>query len=392
MMNDIQQKEIAIVGGGPGGLTLARLLEKRGIRVTVYERDVNKDVRVQGATLDLHEESGLAALREAGLMAAFEANYRPGADRVRIMDKHAAILLDEHVNAKNEFSRPEIDRGPLRKILLDALDGDTVCWDRHLIHLGRHGDRWRLEFQNGSVAFADLVIAADGANSRIRPLVTSIEALYAGVTGVEGTVYNPETTAPQIHDLLKGGKIFAFGDEKSLIVSAKGDGSLQFYTGCKTAESWWRDSGIDFTDKAQVLAWFTAGFSGWDPVWLELFAHAEPRFAPRPMYYMPLDQQWEALPDITLLGDAAHLMPPYAGEGVNMAMLDALELSLCLTDQRFPDTHAAIAAYEKQMRARAAETAAISLEQTASLHSPRAIADMMALFGIEAAGGIVPAN
>ena len=382
-MNNITNKKIAVVGGGPGGLTLARLLEVRGIRVTVYERDVNKDVRVQGATLDLHEASGLAALREAGLMPAFEANYRPGADRVRIMDKHAAILLDEHVNADNAFSRPEIDRGPLRKILLDSLQAGTVCWDSHLIRLGKDGDRWKLEFQNGSIAFADLVIAADGANSKIRPLVTSVEPVYSGVTGVEGTVYHSEKGAPKIHSLLKGGKIFAFGDEKSLIVSAKGDGSLQFYTGCKTTESWWRESGVDFTDKAQVRAWFAAEFSGWDPIWLELFTNAEPRFIPRPMYYMPLDQQWEALPDLTLLGDAAHLMPPYAGEGVNMAMLDALELSIFLTNQSFPDTRAAIAAYEKQMRARAAETAAITLEQTASLHSPRAIADMMALFGIE---------
>jgi 2-polyprenyl-6-methoxyphenol hydroxylase-like FAD-dependent oxidoreductase len=381
-VNNIANKKIAIVGGGPGGLTLARLLEVRGVRVTVYERDANKDVRVQGATLDLHEASGLAALREAGLMSAFEANYRPGADRVRIMNKHAAILLDEHVNAKNAFSRPEIDRGPLRKILLDSLQADTVSWDSHLLRLGKDGDRWKLKFQNGSIAFADLVIAADGANSRIRPLVTSILPQYSGVTGVEGTVYQSETSAPHVHALLKGGKIFAFGDEKSLIVSAKGDGSLQFYTGCKTAESWWRESGIDFTDKAHVLAWFGAEFSGWDSVWQELFENAEPRFIPRPMYYMPLDQQWEALPDLTLLGDAAHLMPPYAGEGVNMAMLDALELSICLTDQRFPDAKAAITAYEIQMRARAAETAAISLEQTASLHSPHAIADMMALFGL----------
>jgi 2-polyprenyl-6-methoxyphenol hydroxylase-like FAD-dependent oxidoreductase len=376
-MNNIPEKKIAIVGGGPGGLTLARLLEKRGIRVTVYERDVDKDVRVQGATLDLHEESGLAALREAGLMAAFEANYRPGADRVRIMDKHATIILDEHVNEKNAFSRPEIDRGPLRKILLDALQADTVCWDSYLTRLVKDGNRWKLEFQNGS--------AADGANSKIRPLVTRLGPVYCGVTGVEGTVYHSETAAPRIHALLKGGKIFAFGDEKSLIVSAKGDDSLQFYTGCKTAESWWSGSGIDFTNKVQVQAWFVAEYSGWDPVWLELFANAEPRFIPRPMYYMPLDQQWEALPDLTLLGDAAHLMPPYAGEGVNMAMLDALELSICLTDQAFPDTKAAIAAYEKQMRSRAAEAAAISLEQTASLHSSRAIADMMALFGIEPA-------
>jgi 2-polyprenyl-6-methoxyphenol hydroxylase-like FAD-dependent oxidoreductase len=380
-MNNIRQKEIAIVGGGPGGLTLARLLQKDGARVTVYERDVNKDVRVQGATLDLHEDSGLAALRQAGLMAAFEANYRPGADRVRIMDKHAAIVLDEHVNAKNEFSRPEIDRGPLRKILLDALQADTVCWDSYLIGLVKAGDRWKLEFQNGGVAFADLVIAADGANSRIRPLVTPLGPLYSGVTGVEGTVYGSETAAPRIHALLKGGKIFAFGDEKSLIVSAKGDGSLQFYTSCKTAECWWRESGIDFTDEAQVLAWFVAEFSGWDPVWLELFEQAEPPFVPRPAYCMPLNQHWEPLPDLTLLGDAAHLMPPYAGEGVNMAMLDALELSICLTAQGFADTKTAIAAYEKQMRARASEAAAVTLEQTASLHSLRAIPDMMALFG-----------
>ena len=380
-MNNIQDKKIAIVGGGPGGLTLARLLELGGIRVTVYERDVNKDVRVQGATLDLHEESGLAALRQAGLMAAFEANYRPGADRVRIMDKHATIMLDEHVNEKNAFSRPEIDRGPLRKILLDSLQADTVCWNSHLVGLVKAGDRWRLEFQNGSVAFADLLIAADGANSKIRPTVTPLGPLYSGVTGVEGTVYHSETAAPKIHALLKGGKIFAFGDEKSLIVGAKGDGSLQFYTGCKTAESWWRDSGIDFTNKAQVLAWFATEFSGWDPVWLELFEQAEHRFIPRPTYHMPLDQQWEALSDLTLLGDAAHLMPPYAGEGVNMAMLDALELSICLTDQHFSDTRAAIAAYEKQMRARASVAAAVTLEQTASLHSPRAISEMMALFG-----------
>jgi 2-polyprenyl-6-methoxyphenol hydroxylase-like FAD-dependent oxidoreductase len=380
-MNNIKNKKIAIVGGGPGGLTLARLLEMAGLRVTVYERDVNRDVRVQGATLDLHEASGLLALRQAGLMDAFEANYRPGADRVRIMDQHAAIILDEHVNAQNAFSRPEIDRGPLRKILLDSLQPGTVCWDSYLVGLAKDDGLWRLEFQNNSVAFADLVIAADGANSKVRPLVTPIGPVYSGVTGIEGTVYQSEMAAPRIHALLQGGKIFAFGDEKSLIVSAKGDGSLQFYTGCKTTESWWRESGIDFTSTPQVKAWFAAEYSGWDPVWLELFDRAEPRFIPRPMYHMPMDQYWEALPDLTLLGDAAHLMPPYAGEGVNMAMLDALELSICLTDPRFPDTRAAIAGYEKKMRARATETAAITLEQTASLHSPRAIPDMMALFG-----------
>ena len=78
--------------------------------------------------------------------------------------------------------------------------------------------------------------------------------------------------------------------------------------------------------------------------------------------------------------DAAHLMPPYAGEGVNMAMLDALELSECLSDETFPDTRAAIAHYEKEMRKRAGETAIMTLEQTAWLHSPDAISRMLELF------------
>src|SRR4051794_1304726 len=94
-MSLITDKNIAIVGGGPAGLTLARLLQMNGAEVKVYERDVNRSVRVQGATLDLHQESGLKALDVAGLMDAFRANYRPGADRMCITDKHATILFED---------------------------------------------------------------------------------------------------------------------------------------------------------------------------------------------------------------------------------------------------------------------------------------------------------
>lgn len=383
-MKNIENKKIAIVGGGPGGLTLARLLQIKGANVKVYERDVNKDVRVQGATLDLHDDSGLKALSEGGLMEAFKANYRPGADRTRIVDKNAQVLLDEHVNENDEFSelsRPEIDRGPLRKILLESLEPDTVVWNSHILSLLPAGDGWQLVFQNGESASADIVIAADGANSKIRPLLTPLRPWFAGITAVEGAVYDGEKAAPRVYDLLQGGKVFAFGDEKSLIVGSKEDGSLAFYIGFKTDEFWFRNCGIDFSDKAQVLDWFIREFSGWDPVWRELFENARSPFIPRPQYCMPLDQTWAAQPNLTMLGDAAHLMPPYAGEGVNMAMLDALELSQCMISDEFPDLQTAIAAYEKQMGARFAEIGQMTLEQTASLHSPDAIANMMAMFG-----------
>ncbi len=380
----IKGKRIAIIGGGPGGLTLARLLQMNGADVKVYERDESEHVRVQGATLDLHEESGLKALAKAGLMEAFKLHYRPGADKIRILDKHATIILDEHSHETSRTFddaayRPEIDRGPLRKLLLDSLRSHTVVWDSHVISINTEEDGWRIGFKNGTSVTADLVIAADGANSKIRPLITSVKPFYSGITIVEGAVYNSEAATPRMHALLNNGKIFALGDSKSLIVSSKGDGSLVFYTGCKTDERWWYDSRIDFADKTQVTAWFEKEFAGWDATWLELFTNASANFIPRPQYCMPLDQTWEALPNLTMLGDAAHVMPPYAGEGVNMAMLDALELSECLLNTNYTSIHAAIGAYEKQMRARASEVAGVTLESTDILHSSNAMAFMTQL-------------
>jgi len=372
-MSIITDKDIAIVGGGPGGLTLARLLQMNGANVKVYERDVNSNARAQGATLDLHEESGLKALQEAGLMDAFKAKYRPGAERLCITDKTATILFQDEPRAEEEIFRPEIDRGPLQQLLLESLHPSTVVWDSHFVAMSQQNGAWKLEFKNGEHAFADIVIAADGANSKIRPYITPIKPFYSGVTVVEGAVYHSETAAPKIHKLMNGGKIFAMGDEKTLVVSSKGDGSLVFYTGCKTGEFWNRECGIDFSDKKQVLDWFKSEYIDWDSVWQELFENATLPFIPRPMYCMPLDQTWEPLSNLTLLGDAAHLMPPFAGEGVNMAMLDALELSKCLTGEDFTDVQQAIAAYEQEMRERAAETAGDSLASSDALHSADAI-------------------
>ena len=92
----IQNKQVAIVGGGPGGLTLARLLQLKGASVKVYERDLNKAARVQGSPLDLHDESGLAAIRKANLLEEFKKNYRPGADKMFIVNERAEIFFSDH--------------------------------------------------------------------------------------------------------------------------------------------------------------------------------------------------------------------------------------------------------------------------------------------------------
>lgn len=377
----LQDKTIAIVGGGPGGLILARLLQIKGAEVKVYERDVNQDVRVQGATLDLHGESGLEAMRRANLIDAFYANHRPDAGRLRVLDKDAKIHLDDHAqeNATAE-DRPEIDRGPLRRIMLGSLEPGTVVWDSHFVSMKQQGEGWLLQFRNGTSAYAGLVIAADGANSRIRPYITDIKPIYSGITIVEGNVYHAERNAPELWKLVKGGKIFAFGDEQSLILSAKGEGSLSFYTGCKVPENWAQQSGIDFSNKQQASAWFKQTFGSWSPVWQELFASDELWMLPRPQYHFPLDQHWPALPNLTMLGDAAHRMPPYAGEGVNMAMQDAFELAECLTGSGFESMQAAIAHYEAGMLKRSSEVTQVTLESTENLHSPDAVQRLLRMF------------
>ena len=78
---------IAIVGGGPGGLTLARILYMRGIAATVFERDAHAFERPQGGTLDLHATSGQAAIRQAGLDAAFKIVARYEDQGMRVLDK-----------------------------------------------------------------------------------------------------------------------------------------------------------------------------------------------------------------------------------------------------------------------------------------------------------------
>ena len=85
---------IAIIGGGPGGLMLARLLQLRGIGATVFERDSNANDRPQGGSLDLHADTGQHAFRIAGLEAAFLAEARFEDQGDRLYDHRGLLLFD----------------------------------------------------------------------------------------------------------------------------------------------------------------------------------------------------------------------------------------------------------------------------------------------------------
>ncbi|NWJ53224.1 MAG: FAD-dependent monooxygenase [Bacteroidetes bacterium] len=379
----IDNISIAIVGGGPAGLTLARLLQLKNANVKVYERDFNKEARVQGSPLDMHEDSGLAALRKAELLEEFKNTYRPGADKMLIVNEKAEILFSDHdTKPEEDFGaehfRPEIDRGPLRNMLLESLQPNTVVWDSHFISMEPKNEGWLLHFKNGTSAYADLVIAADGAHSKIRPYLTNNKPVYSGVIMLEGIISKEH--APRINALINGGKVMAFGNSKNILMGQKGNGDLGFYASFKADENWAAITGLNLSDNTTVLQWFKTEYPEWNAIWYELFEKATVPFIPRPIYFMPLDQSWETKSNITLMGDAAHVMPPFAGEGANMAMLDALELSKHLTDHHYTTLQEAIFHYETNMRNRAAAATKESLENGERMHSETSLATMLEFF------------
>jgi 2-polyprenyl-6-methoxyphenol hydroxylase-like FAD-dependent oxidoreductase len=380
----LKNKEVAVVGAGPGGLTLARLLQQKGVTVKVYERDRDQYVRQQGATLDLHHETGLKALRKCGLIEEFRQNYRPGAERVTIMDNNATIHYTERNNEPvsdldSEYARPEIDRGPLRDLLIESLQDNTIVWNSKFLELKKHSNGWNMIFENGTTTYADLVIAADGANSKIRKYITNIGRIYSGTTIIEGNVYNAANNAPHLWELLNGGKIFAHWDGKTIIMSAKGEGSLSFYTITKEPDNWVKAPGIDFANKKQVFNWFKQRFADWSNIWHEIFATDESYFVHRPQYYFPSDQLWQSLPNLTMLGDAAHQTPP-SGDGVNQAMLDAVELYEALCIENLSTVHKAIASFEKKMLNRTAIATEEALEITEAMLSKNNLQLMVDFF------------
>ena len=376
-MSAVEGKKIAIVGAGPGGLTLARLLQQSDAQVSVYERDRSRSARVQGSALDLHEDSGLAALEAAGLIDAFWDNHRPDLDRLRLTDAYGAVLHDHPRPISGAGKRPEIERGPLRDLLLDSLQPGTVEWDSKLESAEMQGGQVLLRFAGGKTALADIAIGSDGANSRLRELVTSIRPEYVGVSLVEGLVPAAKQMIPELWDLLGGSALIALGGERTIGMGTKPDGSVLFYAGLKTQDAAAREGLEEASGPDLRVAWFHANFQGWSELWDPLFREAE-SMVWRPLLVCPSNQHWEPKPNVTLIGDAAHVMPPYAGEGVNMAMLDALVLSRLLLSEE--SSSGAIASYEAGMLARMQHMTADTMANTEMFYAPDASDRVVALF------------
>ena len=346
---------IAIIGAGLGGLMLARVLHVHGIAATVYEADASPQARSQGGMLDIHEETGQQALRAAGLHEAFRALIHAGGEASRVLDRHGTVLHDEDDDGTG--GRPEVPRGELRRILLDALPDGCVRWGHKLTNVATlGGGQHLLGFAHGATTTSDLLVGADGAWSRVRPLLSSAQPAYSGISFIETYLFDSDRRHRAAAQAVGAGALFALAPGKGIQAHREADGVLHAYVALSKPEEWL--AGIDFADPAAARACVAAQFAGWAPALTALITDADTPPVPRPVHLLPVDHRWQRVAGVTLLGDAAHLMAP-AGEGANLAMLDGAELAQALAAQP-GDVAAALQAYETALFARSSTAAAES--------------------------------
>jgi 2-polyprenyl-6-methoxyphenol hydroxylase-like FAD-dependent oxidoreductase len=347
---------VTIIGAGLGGLTLARVLHVHGIPATIYEAEPSAQARTQGGQLDMHEYNGQAALETAGLTGEFRAIIHEGGEATRVLDQHGTVLLDEPDTGTG--GRPEVLRGDLRRILLGSLPDEVIQWGRKATAVQPLGDgRHVLTFADGSTATTSLLVGADGAWSIVRPLLSDAQPEYVGTALIETYLYDADERHPAAAKAVGDGALFAVAPGQGVLAHREPNGVLHTYVALSKPQEW--IAGIDSASHATAADRVAAEFTGWAPELTALITDGEATPVLRTINALPIGHRWDRVAGVTLLGDAAHVMSPFAGEGANLAMFDGSELGTAIAAHP-DDVEAALAEYEQALFPRSAQFAAES--------------------------------
>jgi len=369
---------VTIIGAGLGGLTLARVLHVHGIAATIYEAEASANARAQGGMLDIHENNGQLALKAAALFEKFVEIILPGGQETRVLDKDGNVLFEDHDDGTG--GRPEVPRGELRRILLESLPADTVRWGHKLTAVSSAvsqpvDGRYILTFADGSTVTTSLLVGADGAWSKVRPLLSEAKPVYVGTSFIETYLFDSDTRHKASAEAVGGGSLFALAPGKGIAAHREPNGALHTYVQLNKPKEW-MDS-IDFSNPATALPRVAKEFDGWAPELTALITDGETDPVLRAIHSLPVEHRWDRVPGVTLLGDAAHLMIP-SGEGANLAMFDGAELGKAIVANP-GDVEAALLAYEKDLFPRSAAEAAeaeVILNVCLGPNSPQSLVDM----------------
>ncbi|KAF2148697.1 FAD/NAD(P)-binding domain-containing protein [Myriangium duriaei CBS 260.36] len=369
----MSQPKIAIIGAGPAGCTLALILHKAGIPVIIFEGEASANSRHQGGTLDLHDGTGLNAIKRAGLYDEFTKLARYDGESFKVANKYLRLFLNmPGATEGSSRGRPEIDRAQLRELLVNALPPDTIQWNHRLRRVDdTDPTNITLHFDNGiTSAGHDLLVGADGAWSKVRPLLTPVRPFYSGVNFVRYTITSASSRHPALHKLVNRGSLFAFSDGKGITAQQMSNGTLTVSTVRSVPETYAEQHPEHRTSVTESKRLSLADFADWDEQLLSLIREADETEAPwtANVYTLPAGLRWPHRAGVTLIGDAAHVMVPFAGEGVNVSMADSVNLADAIiassqSSSKFNEVLSAkVRAYEEEMFVRAGRVNATSFE------------------------------
>ena len=329
---------VAIIGAGIGGVALAVACLHRGIPFTLYERDNSFDARAQGYGLTLQQASN--AIKGLGLFSLKEG-IKSTRHVVHTTDGKEIIEwgMRSHSNTKKSPKRinVHIPRQALRLALLEQLGGhDKVQWGYQLVNF-KQGEGVELSFQvNGEMKFAkaDLVVGADGIRSVVRNLLIGEDITplrYLGYMVILG-ICSLEALKDVDSSLLDSATVFQTVNGKERIYMMPfSSNSVMWQLSFPMTEE---EAKALSAKGAQALKEEACRITQWhNPIPQILAATLETQISGYPVYDRELlkPELLEKGGAVTLIGDAAHPMSPFKGQGANQALLDALALARCIS-------------------------------------------------------------